>query len=178
MNASLFYYKGFTMRDPERYPSLCRWFDALEKRHDIYTGMQSDFATHVHDLPPQMGGCYSSGSPQALANQRLVDEGPYLPVPSVVCGYPEPPDARDEALDAVLRHREAIIRVNPRPDVAEEALQCALTRLMRPGEAGPPRPPAGSDEALRYIRDRISVPRDMGIWAAAHLKTALEERDE
>ena len=29
---------------------------------DAYTGMQSDFHTHVHALPPQMGGCYENGS--------------------------------------------------------------------------------------------------------------------
>jgi glutathione S-transferase len=35
-------------------------------------------------------------------------------------------------------------------------------------------PPAGSDVALRYLRDRINVPRDMSIYAAKHLREALE----
>ena len=35
-------------------------------------------------------------------------------------------------------------------------------------------PPAGSDVALRYLRDRINVPRDMSIYAAKHLRAALE----
>jgi glutathione S-transferase len=35
-------------------------------------------------------------------------------------------------------------------------------------------PPVGSDVGLRYLRDRISVPRDMSIYAAKRLKEALE----
>ena len=35
--------------------------------------------------------------------------------------------------------------------------------------------PQGSDLVLRYLRDRISVPRDMSIYAAKRLKTALEK---
>ena len=36
-------------------------------------------------------------------------------------------------------------------------------------------PPAGSDVALRYLRDRINVPRDMSIYAAKHLRESLEK---
>ena len=35
--------------------------------------------------------------------------------------------------------------------------------------------PDNADLILRYVRDRISVPRDMGIWAAKILRTALED---
>lgn len=59
MNASLAYYKGFLLR--QRHPAIHRWFSALEQR-PTYLGTQSDFHTHAHDLPPQMGGCYASGS--------------------------------------------------------------------------------------------------------------------
>ena len=59
MSASLFYYKGFTVRDSSRFPGVCAWFDGMEGR-ETYRGTQSDFHTHVHDLPPQLGGCYSN----------------------------------------------------------------------------------------------------------------------
>ncbi|MGB3191463.1 MAG: glutathione S-transferase, partial [Limnoraphis sp.] len=36
-------------------------------------------------------------------------------------------------------------------------------------------PPSGSDVALRYLRDRINVPRDLSIYAAKRLREALEE---
>ena len=34
--------------------------------------------------------------------------------------------------------------------------------------------PRGADSSLRYIRDRINVPRDMSIHAAAMMRHALE----
>ena len=37
------------------------------------------------------------------------------------------------------------------------------------------KPPAGSDVALRYLRDRINVPRDMSIYAAKRLRQSLED---
>jgi len=167
MNASLFYYKGYSLR--EAHPRLSDWFDALETRA-TYRGTQSDFHTHVHDLPPQMGGCWSNDEPQALANQQQVDRGPWFGLPDV--RYPEPETSRAEALRRVLKHRTNIIRVNPADArLFDEALRCALTYLIT-GENCPP--PAGSDLALRYLRDRINVPRDMSIYAAKRLRQALE----
>ncbi|NJN22411.1 MAG: glutathione S-transferase family protein, partial [Leptolyngbya sp. RL_3_1] len=168
MNASLYYYKGYSLR--EANPGFSAWFDAMETR-PTYRGTQSDFHTHAHDLPPQMGGCYENGEPQMQVNKQRVDQGPWLGLPDVT--YPEPETARTEALQRVLKHRDNIIQVNPADDrLFDEALRCALTHLIT-GETCPP--PPGSDSALRYLRDRISVPRDMSIYAAKRLRMALEE---
>ncbi len=167
MNASLYYYKGYSLR--EENAKLSDWFDAMETRA-TYRGTQSDFHTHVHDLPPQMGGCYENGEAQTELNQHRVDHGPWFGLPDV--GYAEPNTAEAEALARVIKHRESIVQANPADDqLFDLALRCALTRMMT-GEVC--QPPAGSDVALRYLRDRINVPRDMSIYAAKHLRTALE----
>lgn len=167
MNASLFYYKGYSLR--EENPRLGDWFTGLESLL-TYRGTQSDFHTHAHDLPPQMGGCYANGEAQTQAHQQRVDQGPWFGLPDVT--YPEPETSRTEALARVLKHREKIMQVNPAPlSVIDPAMRAALTHLITGIEVIPPE---NSDAALRYLRDRISVPRDMSIYAAKRLRDSLE----
>ncbi len=167
MNASLYYYKGYSLR--EENVRMGQWFDAMETR-STYRGTQSDFHTHVHDLPPQMGGCWENGEPQMLINKQRVDQGSWFGLPDV--GYPEPTNSRAEALQRVIQHRENIIRANPADaELFDQALRCALTAMIT-DQVCPP--PPDTDIALRYLRDRINVPRDMSIYAAKRLREALE----
>ncbi len=168
MNASLYYYKGYSLR--EENPRLSDWFAAMESR-PTYRGTQSDFHTHAHDLPPQMGGCWKNNESQTLLNEARVDQGPWFGLPDAT--YLEPETSRAEALHRVIKHHTNIIRVNPADDqLFDEALRCALTYMMLNEVC---MPPTGSDIALRYLRDRISVPRDMSIYAAKRLREALEK---
>jgi glutathione S-transferase len=167
MNASLYYYKGYSLREDN--PHFGAWFDAMEERA-TYRGTQSDFHTHVHDLPPQMGGCYGNGEPQMRINQARVDNGPWAGLPDAT--FLEPANSRSEALYRTLKHQANVIRANPAPEqVIDTALRCALTQMMTDVDCIPP---DGADAALRYVRDRINVPRDMSIYAAKRLRTALE----
>eukprot|EP00092_Neocalanus_flemingeri_P023455 GFUD01025435.1.p1 GENE.GFUD01025435.1~~GFUD01025435.1.p1 ORF type:complete len:409 (-),score=91.97 GFUD01025435.1:38-1264(-) len=169
MNASLFYYKGFTLRDPAKYPHLSAWFDGIETR-ETYRGTQSDSHTHVHDLPPQMGGCYPNGEEQQKANQAAVDSGLDFTLPDA--GFAEPETSRNIALEKVLKHKDNIIKINPcNDDVIDGGLRCALTYMMT-GEMETP--PPGADSGLRYLRDRVNVPRDMPLWSARRLRESLE----
>merc|ERR1719326_2582842 len=58
--ASILYYKGLRIRGG-RWPCVEGWFRAMEGR-ESYLASRSDFHTHVHDLPPQIGGCLASGT--------------------------------------------------------------------------------------------------------------------
>jgi glutathione S-transferase len=167
MNASLYYYKGYSLRTEN--PRFAAWFDAMESR-ETYRGTQSDFHTHAHDLPPQMGGCWENGEAQMQIARSRVDNGPWDGLPDA--NFPEPANSRAEALYRTVKHHENIIRVNPADDkLIDEALRCALTAMMTGVDRTPP---PGSDAALRYLRDRVSVPRDMSIYAAKRLRAALE----
>ncbi|MFS6827933.1 glutathione S-transferase family protein [Cyanobium sp. ATX-6F1] len=136
-SASLYAYKGYDLRQAN--PAIDAWFRALERR-STYLGTQSDFHTHVHDLPPQMGACHPSGEAgQRLCWQRLADGL----APSET-SLEEPPEAAREALVRVLKHRLAIVQVNPfRDDGFEPALRCALSNLLAPQAlcVPPPAPP-------------------------------------
>eukprot|EP01094_Clydonella_sp_ATCC50884_P012885 TRINITY_DN23176_c0_g1_i1.p1 TRINITY_DN23176_c0_g1~~TRINITY_DN23176_c0_g1_i1.p1 ORF type:complete len:416 (+),score=124.54 TRINITY_DN23176_c0_g1_i1:77-1324(+) len=170
MCASLFYYKGFVVRDPAAFPGVCEWFRALEARAS-YRGTQGDFHTHAHDLPPQMGGCYVDQSKQGESNRKLTDCGPWEEVPDTTC-TDNVEMSQAEVVACVAKHRRAIARVNPADNVVvDEALRVALSNMVT-GRSD--QPPAGADLALRYVRDRVSVPRDMGVLAAKHARAAME----
>ncbi|MEX1315542.1 MAG: glutathione S-transferase domain-containing protein, partial [Synechococcaceae cyanobacterium] len=173
MNASLAYYKGFLLR--QRHPAIDHWFRGLEGR-STYLGTQSDFHTHAHDLPPQMGGCHANGLEEQRLLAQRIDHGPWPLLEQdghdPESSQPPPVGAAATALARVLRHRATLLERNPLG--AERfalPLRCALTRLIT-GVAITP--PAGSATGLRHLRDRISVPRDMSLHAARQLRTALE----
>jgi len=175
MSASLFYYKGFTLRDAARFPRLAAWFDGMEAR-ETYRGTQGDFHTHVHDLPPQMGGCYENGTAEQQTNKAAIDMAAAVDHAVPETGLPEPADSREWALSRVALHREHIVAANPgaaagHAAAVDEALRAACTALVT-GDAV--QPPPGADTWLRYIRDRISVPRDMPVWSARRFREALD----
>jgi len=175
MNASLAYFKGFLLR--QEHPEIDRWFIALEQL-PTYRGTQSDFHTHAHDLPPQMGGCWPNGSELQRRFAELIDRGEGLGhselhgVTADRLLEAERGDVPLRALDPVLRHRSVLMARNPLRDGLDQPLRAALT-LMLQGRAV--QPEAGSALGLRYLRDRISVPRDMPLLSGRAFRQALEQ---
>jgi len=167
MRATLFYYKGYHLRNADTFPRLSKWFDALETR-ETYIGTQSDFHTHCHALPPHMGGCYESGDEFQQKCKKRVDSCNDFNLPE--SNIKEPEDSKRIALEKVLRHREAIMRVNPVEDM-DEPLRVALAYMMT-GQLEVIQD--GTEIGLRYMRDRVCVPRDMPIWSARRFRQALE----
>eukprot|EP00088_Acartia_fossae_P069175 TRINITY_DN8959_c0_g2_i3.p1 TRINITY_DN8959_c0_g2~~TRINITY_DN8959_c0_g2_i3.p1 ORF type:complete len:410 (+),score=55.44 TRINITY_DN8959_c0_g2_i3:36-1265(+) len=169
MNASLFYYKGFQLRGNPMFPNITRWFEGLETR-DTYLGTQSDFHTHCHDLPPQMGGCYRNDTEGQKECEKRVDSCTDFKLPEH--GLAEPEESKIFAAARVLKYKDYIVKVNPADDgIIDEGLRCSLTHLLT-GES--PSPPQGCDEGLRYLKQRINVPRDMPMWSARRLRESLE----
>ena len=178
MRASLFYYKGYDLC--KNHPAIAKWFAAMEQR-ETYAATMSDCHTHAHDLPPQMGGCYTSNDPHANAAAKKIDQGPFDDAtPDTFLVGPPSLASRLEAVSRVVRHRDNLRKVNPYANKGgfDEGLRAALSLLVEGGATHTkPLPPLsrGTGLSLRYIRDRVNVPRDMSIHAARALRSALEE---
>ena len=176
MNASLAYYKGFDLR--KEHKQIDKWLTALEQL-TVYRGTQGDMHTHAHDLPPQMGGCWKSKSPNQSNFESLIDKG-------IGLGESEQSnkkriteeDISNEliALRRVIKHRNKIVKANQLDsEEFDQPLRAALTRMVKGIKCQPNK---GSAIGLRYLRDRISVPRDMPLLAARKLRIALEKTAE
>ena len=169
MNASLAYYKGYRLR--REHPAIDRWFKALEQL-ETYRGTQSDMHTHAHDLPPQMGGCWPDVSESQQTLAEAIDRGDGLGQDETSWIEADSQRSSSVALARVLRHRQQLLARNPLGTKGfDQPLRAALTHLIT---GHPCQPTAGSAAALRYLRDRISVPRDMPLPAARQLRQCLE----
>jgi glutathione S-transferase len=120
MAASLAYYKGFRMENSGRWAGLDAWYGAMASRA-TYAGIKSDYYTHCHDLPPQLGGCEANGDEEQKAMRAAIDgEGDAwrLPLaPLSAASSPEPSWTgenaeldRLEAACALVRNANAVVR--------------------------------------------------------------------
>ena len=168
INASLSYYKGFNLR--ENYPFIDKWLTLLEDL-DTYKGTQGDFHTHAHDLPPQMGGCFKNINDKQVYFSDNIDCGLGL-------GKLEFNQESDLnyyakfALKRVLKHKDNIINSNPyKEESFDESLRSALTHMMT-FEINKPVIEHES-KAIKYLKKRISVPRDMPLLSARLFRQSL-----
>ncbi len=171
MNASLAYYKGLSIR--EEFPGINTWFKSLEEL-DVYRGTQSDFHTHSHDLPPQMGGCWADKNSKQEFFSTEIDNGQGLGKIETSFSLNTANDSPESiALSRILKHRDQILKVNPLgPSAFDQPLRAALTKMVL---KIPCNPTKGSAKGLRYLRDRVSVPRDMPLLSARKFRQALEK---
>ena len=169
MNASLIYYKGFNLRSNYQY--VDKWLTLFEDT-SIYRGTQGDFHTHSHDLPPQMGGCYREINEKQLAFSESIDSGKGLGNYEFNKNYDSKYYAK-LALERVIKHKDNLLKVNPYDKESfDESLRSALTYMIT-GEVVIPEKVSG--KSLRYLKNRISVPRDMPIISARLLRQSLNK---
>ena len=168
INASLCYYKGFNLR--KEFPLINKWLSQLENE-SIYLGTQGDFHTHSHDLPPQMGGCFKEINNQQIKFSELINTGKGLADLEINRSLDLTYFSKF-ALFRVLKHKNNILEANPCPKVIfDKALRCSLTYMMT-GEIN--KVDNNCAIGLRFLRNRISVPRDMPILSARLLRQSLE----
>ena len=172
MNASLAYYKGYSLRD--EHPYIDKWLKSLEQL-DEYRGTQGDFHTHAHDLPPQMGGCftYSSSNQKLFAQEIDIGKGlGRLEIADLKVDKNSETKFVAIALERVIKHKEKIIDANPMENKSfDQPLRAALTSMISKNVCVPEKKSAS---ALRFLRDRISVPRDMPLLSGRIFRQALE----
>ena len=169
MNASLTYYKGYNLR--ENYPYINKWLTQFEAS-STYRGTQGDFHTHAHDLPPQMGGCYKTTNEKQTYFSDSIDNGQGLGNFEFNIDLDSNFYAKI-ALQRVLRHKNNLIKSNPYDkDLFDESLRSALTYMII-GELKIPKFIAG--KSLRFLKNRISVPRDMPAFSARLLRQSLKK---
>ena len=169
INASLCYYKGFNLRG--NYPYIDKWFTLFENK-SAYRGTQGDFHTHSHDLPPQMGGCFKETNYEQVYFSELINNGEGL-------GELELNNVFDlnyfakYALKRVLKHKDNIIKANPYDgSLFEKSLRSALTYMIT-GEVKITK--SISTKSLNFLKNRISVPRDMPVISARLLRKSLKK---
>ena len=172
MNASLAYYKGYSLR--EEHPLINMWLKNLEKL-DEYRGTQGDFHTHAHDLPPQMGGCFTFTNTNQKFFAQEIDNGSglgSLELAGLKVDKQSEQKFKTIALERVLKHKERIIEVSPMKNkLFDQPLRATLTSMFSMKICPPEE---GSASALRYLRDRVSVPRDMPLLSGRLFRQALE----
>ena len=169
MNASLVYYKGFNLRSNYQY--VDKWLTLFEET-SIYSGTQGDFHTHSHDLPPQMGGCYKEINEKQIAFSESIDTGEGLGNYEFNKNYDSKYYAK-VALKRVIKHKDNLLKVNPyNKESFDESLRSTLTYMIT-GEVLISEKLSGN--SLRYLKNRISVPRDMPIISARLLRQSLNK---
>jgi glutathione S-transferase len=166
MVASLPYYKGVRVRGDARWAALDRWLLALETGTDWYAGIKSDYYSHVHDLPPQIGGCVSTGADaDRIAAQVDGTDGRSwaLPLPAATLAALEPvsppiadADARLEAAERLLRNHAYVARFAARA-VGEPGSPGVAAPLFDPNAKPELLAVPAVDAALRHVVHALLV---------------------
>mmetsp|Transcript_1875 Transcript_1875/g.2893 ORF Transcript_1875/g.2893 Transcript_1875/m.2893 type:complete len:538 (-) Transcript_1875:616-2229(-) len=181
--ASMSYYKGCFVRGSGRWPAIERWFNALEQR-PTYMGTKSDYYTHCHDLPPQLGSC--AMLPEGVAVAAHIDgEEPSswrLPLsPLSATSLPEPYSLGDnpaadtcEAAAKVVKNHKALVRFALRGP-GKPGPQPVSAPLADPTAIPAEEYTAAADMAMRHVVHAMLVGVEAKQVSSAALQTSATQ---
>ena len=119
-----------------------------------------------------MGGCYKDINEEQITFSELIDTGEGLGNYELNKNYDSQYFAKI-ALKRVIKHKDNLLKVNPyNKEYFDESLRSALSHMIT-GEVLIPKKVSGI--SLRYLKNRISVPRDMPIISARLLRQSLNK---
>ena len=119
-----------------------------------------------------MGGCYKESNELQITFSKAIDTGEGLSNFELNKNYDSKYYAK-YALKRVIKHKKNLIEINPYDKESfEESLRSALTHMIT-GEVRITEKLSG--KSLRYLKNRISVPRDMSIISARLLRQSLNK---
>ena len=114
-----------------------------------------------------MGGCYKENNDKQVYFAEFIDNGEGLGNLELNRDFDSNYYSKF-ALKRVLKHKNNIIKANPyERDLFEESLKSTLTHLIT-GELHVPDYVAG--KSIKYLKNWISVPRDMPVISARLLR--------
>eukprot|EP00210_Caulerpa_lentillifera_P003523 g3362.t1 len=162
MDASLAYYKGYEMR--KTHPKLEKWFEGMETR-PTYIASRTDYYTHAHALPPQLGGCQmtNEGVPFAKRIDGLSNGAWKLPLEPLSSKSFEPYSpgeypAKDTyyAAKQLISNHNAVVRFALR-GCGSEGSRPVMAPLSDPTAVPGMDAFQGTDAALRYYHHSLKL---------------------
>eukprot|EP00931_Biecheleriopsis_adriatica_P078378 TRINITY_DN51844_c0_g1_i1.p1 TRINITY_DN51844_c0_g1~~TRINITY_DN51844_c0_g1_i1.p1 ORF type:complete len:467 (-),score=99.92 TRINITY_DN51844_c0_g1_i1:23-1384(-) len=191
-----FFAAELEIRDADRWPSLARWYAAMDTNPSYKNKVVGDKYSWTI-VAPELMRIFSGnngtleGATAARAAKAEAAAAELLALrPGSVRDHDQA--ARFEAASKVLSNRKAIVMdaINQEPKSQKElqrldpskatsvevALQAAVASLLTTSPPVLPAsaPPSEVAEACRYVAARLCAPRDMGAPAAAALRDVLQ----
>ncbi|KAF6004820.1 hypothetical protein F1559_002428 [Cyanidiococcus yangmingshanensis] len=182
---SIPFWKGLEIRKNPRWPRLEEWYQAIESRPSY---LKANAYSTVMNLPPQIGRCTTSPAELEAATrvqEQVIHEAEhtqwYEYRPDQTC----PSDVREarlEAAAAIIRNFARVVydmkkhcRSAESDDGSVEEALCSAAQVLIEGSAdnAPPVVNPVAREALRHIRGRVCVPRDLSLHSARHFWGAI-----
>ena len=119
-----------------------------------------------------MGGCYKESNEEQRSLSKLIDTGEGLGNFEMNKNYDSKYYAKI-ALKRVIKHKKNLIKSNPYDkELFDESLRSALTHMIT-GEVKIPK--IIGSKSLKYLKNRISVPRDMPVISARLFRQSLNK---